>query len=235
MRYFLFRLPLISSFYGHFALGQPGQGFILTGAPGAGKTAIAIALEMRGEHVVSEAAVDFIGYHRAKGVTEPVLLPDCQEQITRLQLLRESRAPRSKRFFMDRSVLDGAAYMMLRGYSRSDLAYQLISSANVRRYNRRVFLIQSASQVRGPGERRGVIEPSLDIENAIRSLYGFLGFELIEVPFAPVDDRVDFILSKIRDAHEPIEVEFIRASLKNRDYLRLPCKTNLRNSNDEKN
>jgi predicted ATPase len=120
IRALILRLFSFSTLFGQVALAeQNGQGFIITGAPGSGKTAIVLGLEMRGEAVVHEAAISFIDYHKARGIEEPVLLPDSQEQITRLQLAREAQAPTSRRFFLDRSVLDGIAFLLLRGYSHS--------------------------------------------------------------------------------------------------------------------
>lgn len=45
--------------------------FILTGAPGAGKTAVVRQLEIDGFAVVEEAATDVIALEQAKGVAEP--------------------------------------------------------------------------------------------------------------------------------------------------------------------
>ena len=44
--------------------------FILTGAPGAGKTAVVRQLELDGFSVVEEAATDIIALEHARGVAE---------------------------------------------------------------------------------------------------------------------------------------------------------------------
>jgi predicted ATPase len=44
---------------------------VLTGAPGAGKTALANALRERGYPVVAEAATDVIAEEQARGVAQP--------------------------------------------------------------------------------------------------------------------------------------------------------------------
>lgn len=221
VRSLLTRLPLVSTLYSQLTLGTSGgQGFVITGPPGAGKTAIAIGLEMRGERVVHEAAIAFIDYHKAKGIAEPVLLPDSQEQITRLQLAREAQVPGSTRFFMDRSVIDGIAFLLLRGYSQSSSAYDLIAAADVRRYNKKVFLIKSATEIHGAGERRGVIEPSREIEEALRLVYVSLGFEVVDVPFGPLDDRIDFILKHAENAHSILNIQHVNSVLQQHTYLK---------------
>ena len=45
--------------------------YVLTGAPGAGKTAILRQLELEGFSVVEEAATDIIALWQAKGIAEP--------------------------------------------------------------------------------------------------------------------------------------------------------------------
>ena len=49
--------------------------FILTGAPGAGKTAVIRQLELDGFGVVEEAATDIIALEQARGVAEPWKYP----------------------------------------------------------------------------------------------------------------------------------------------------------------
>ncbi|MFG3706597.1 AAA family ATPase [Micromonospora sp. NPDC047670] len=45
--------------------------YVLTGAPGAGKTTLADALRRRGWIVVAEAATDVIAAEQGRGVAEP--------------------------------------------------------------------------------------------------------------------------------------------------------------------
>ena len=49
--------------------------FIITGAPGAGKTAIIRQLELDGFSVVEEAATDVIAAAHARGTAEPWMNP----------------------------------------------------------------------------------------------------------------------------------------------------------------
>src|SRR3569833_2919399 len=85
--------------------------FIVTGAPGAGKTAVIRQLEVDGFNVVEEAATDVIGLRQAKGIAEPWRQPDFLEAIGRLQQIRERRASMPGRGvqFHDRSAVCTAA------------------------------------------------------------------------------------------------------------------------------
>jgi predicted ATPase len=66
--------------------------FIITGAPGAGKTAIIRQLEVAGFSVVEVAATDVIAVARAKGVAEPWTDASFIDLITNLQRQRRIRA-----------------------------------------------------------------------------------------------------------------------------------------------
>lgn len=59
--------------------------YILTGAPGAGKTAILRQLELEGYGVVEEAATDLIAARQAHGVAEPWLRPGFVDTVAKLQ------------------------------------------------------------------------------------------------------------------------------------------------------
>jgi predicted ATPase len=62
--------------------------FVLTGAPGSGKTAIICQLEFDGFSVVEEAATDVIALAQAQGDAEPWNHPSFIDAITELQRRR---------------------------------------------------------------------------------------------------------------------------------------------------
>src|ERR1700752_869840 len=66
--------------------------FVLTGAPGAGKTAIIRQLELDGFSVVEEAATIVIAAAHARGIAEPWKQPSFIDEITALQKTRQIRA-----------------------------------------------------------------------------------------------------------------------------------------------
>jgi predicted ATPase len=57
--------------------------YVLTGAPGAGKTALAVTLRERGYLVVAEVATDVIADEQARGVDEPWPAVDFLDKIAR--------------------------------------------------------------------------------------------------------------------------------------------------------
>ena len=68
--------------------------YILTGAPGAGKTAILRRLELDGFSVVEEAATDVIVLSQAQGVAEPWTHRSFIDAVVDLQRQRQLRVHR---------------------------------------------------------------------------------------------------------------------------------------------
>lgn len=84
--------------------------YILTGAPGAGKTAVLRLLETLGYAVVEEAALDGIALSGALGCLEPWQEPSFIDKIVTLQRRRKDAARRavgSGAVFFDRSSSSG--------------------------------------------------------------------------------------------------------------------------------
>src|SRR5215831_12031689 len=92
--------------------------FIITGAPGAGKTAIIRQLELEGFSVVEEAATDVIAAAHQEGTDQPWAHPSFIDAIARLQRDRQLRAVCQSDAvqFHDRSVVCTAALAAYLGY-----------------------------------------------------------------------------------------------------------------------
>ena len=71
--------------------------FIITGAPGVGKTAIIRQLELDGFSVVEEAATDVIAAAQAQGTVEPWTHRSFIDVIARTPLIAASSYARSPR------------------------------------------------------------------------------------------------------------------------------------------
>jgi len=96
--------------------------FILTGTPGAGKTAILRQLELDGFGVIEEAATDVIALEQAKGVAEPWLDPVFIDKVVNLQRARAARGqglPEQVQFH-DRSPVCTVALARFLGYPPSE-------------------------------------------------------------------------------------------------------------------
>jgi len=120
--------------------------FIITGAPGAGKTAIIRQLELDGFSVVEEAATDIIAAAHAQGTVEPWRCPSFIDAIANLQRDRQIRAsyqPDEVQFH-DRCVVCTAALSVFLGHPFSpSLAGELERIKKEAIYQNRVFFIRN--------------------------------------------------------------------------------------------
>jgi predicted ATPase len=173
--------------------------YVLTGAPGAGKTAILRLLERSGYRVVEEAATDVIALELARGRPEPWRSPGFADAIAGLQRQRKEQAdaggPDHDAVFFDRSPVCTLALCR-----HLDLPVPALLAADVDQvvadgvYGDAVFFVRNQGFVEPTAARRISFEDSLVFERVHEQVYRELGFELIEVPPGPVERRAAVIL-----------------------------------------
>src|SRR5580765_108304 len=120
--------------------------FIITGAPGAGKTAILRQLELDGFGVVKKAATDVIAAAQAQGIFQPWTDSLFIDAIVMLQRERQLGAACStdEIQFHDRSAVCTAALAEYLGYDRSPLLVsELERIGKDAIYERRVFFVRT--------------------------------------------------------------------------------------------
>ena len=174
--------------------------FIITGAPGSGKTAIIRQLELDGFGVVEEAATDVIAAEQSQGTMEPWTHPSFIDAIAHLQRDRELRAsyqPDEVQFH-DRCVVCTAALAVYLGYPLSQfLAAELERVQREAIYQNRVFFTHNLGFVTPTEARRISFEDTLRFEKIHEQTYREFGFELVPVVRASLAERVSFIKSSI--------------------------------------
>jgi predicted ATPase len=170
--------------------------FIVTGAPGAGKTAIIRQLELDGFSVVEEAATGIIAAAQAHGTPQPWTHPSFIDAIARLQKDRQLRASHQPDAiqFHDRSAVCTAALAVYLGYPLSPfLAAELQRLKTEAVYQTRVFFVRSLGFITPTEARRITLEESLRFEQIHEATYRDFGFELFPVPAATLAHRVNII------------------------------------------
>jgi predicted ATPase len=177
--------------------------YVLTGAPGAGKTAILRLLERTGHRVVEEAATDVIALEHALGRPEPWAWPGFAAAIAGLQRRREEQAgdggPERDAVFFDRSpVCTLALCRYLDLPVPTLLAAELDRVAADRVYGDAAFFVRNQGFIQPTAARRISFEDSLAFECVHEEAYRELGFELIEVPPGSVAGRTALILEVVR-------------------------------------
>jgi predicted ATPase len=175
--------------------------FIITGAPGAGKTAIIRQLELEGFSVVEEAATDVIAAAQARGTPQPWADPSFIDTIATLQRDRQIRAsyqPDEVQFH-DRCLVCTVGLAAYLGFAISPvLTGELERIMKEAVFQQRVFFIRNLGFVTPTEARRISFEETLRFERIHEQTYRGFGFELVSIEPGSVVERVSQIKTAIR-------------------------------------
>lgn len=168
--------------------------FILTGAPGAGKTLILRQLEADGIDIVEEAATDVIALEQALGNTEPHLRPEFIDMIAQLQVRRLARQPTGEVRVSDRSLVCTLALAEYLGHpapkALDEAIAELVTSG---RFERQVLFVELLGFITNTEARRISLADSIRFEAFHVAAYERLGFTLKRIPPLPLRERTDLV------------------------------------------
>ena len=173
------------------------QKYIITGAPGTGKTSIINALKERGYSCVEENSREIIAEQIINGGE---ILP-WKNQIAFENLISSKRAkqyasiPKDEIYFFDRSAIDCIAYLKANNLEASDEILEAIKNCE---FNSNVFYTPIWKEIyTNDSERKEIIDEAIAIEKLLLETYILFGYHLIEIPKFTIKERVDFILQNI--------------------------------------
>src|SRR5579864_7168500 len=167
--------------------------YVVTGAPGAGKTALIRQLELDGFGVVEEAATDVIALYQAKGIEEPWARADFIDAVVSLQRNRELRSRYAMDLvqFHDRSVVCTAALADYLGVPRPPNLLQELRRLRVDNvFENRVFFLKNLGFITPTEARRISYEETVRFEQIHGRTYRDLGFDITLIEPGPISDRV---------------------------------------------
>ncbi|MCB8820001.1 AAA family ATPase [Microvirga rosea] len=171
---------------------------VLTGGPGSGKTTLVAALRMAGFGQSAEAGRSIIQDQVLIGGAALPWKDPCA--YAELMLSWEMRSYREAQalpglVFFDRGIPDIIGYLRLIGRSVPE---HLSRAAAIFRYNRRVFIAPPWPEIFSQDEERK--QSLVEAEETYRSMittYAACGYELVEIPRLPVEERVSFVVEKV--------------------------------------
>ena len=173
------------------------QKYIITGAPGTGKTSIINKLVEKGFYCITENSREIISEQLACGGD---ILPwknqvAFENKIANLRAKQYLSSPDDRVCFFDRSVIDGVAYLKT---SKLDVTSDIYSNIKKCIYNKLVFYTPIWKKIyRKDNERKEKIDQAIKINNSILNVYQLNGYKMIEIPKISIEERANFIISKI--------------------------------------
>jgi predicted ATPase len=177
--------------------------YILTGTPGAGKTAILRRLEHDGYTVVEEAATDVIALWQAQHEPEPWTKPSFVEAIATLQRRRQEQAaalPGDVQIY-DRSPVCTYALAAYLGHPvPAVLSRELDRVQAGQIYERKVFFVQNLGFVTPTDARLITFEESLRFERIHQDAYASFGYECVPIAPGTLPDRVAAVRKHLQAA-----------------------------------
>jgi predicted ATPase len=185
--------------------------YILTGAPGAGKTIVLRQLELDGFGVVEEAATDLIALWQARGKAEPWREQSFLDAVTALQRQRQTGAASAPDAiqFHDRSVVCTAAlaaFLGMRVTAGLERELERIRAEQI--FERQVFFLRSLGFITKTEARRITLEEALRFERIHEEAYRALGFEIAWIDAGTPEQRATAIKRIVSGADVTPEPKF---------------------------
>ncbi len=177
---------------------------VVTGGPGAGKSTLIDRLETAGFPRSHEAGRGVIRDQSAIGGpalpwTDPALFAEqmlCWELRSYHLATAGGAAAPGEPVFFDRGVPDIVGYLRLSG---RPVPAHLDAAARTFRYHPRVFIAPYWPQIYAPDAERRQSRAEAERTCAfMAAAYTDYGYELVELPRAPVDERVRFVADALR-------------------------------------
>ena len=171
---------------------------VIIGGPGTGKTTIIDGLVRRGHCCYPEISRQVTLEARQQGIEQlflekPLLFSELLLEGRKKQY-REAQLEPHPYVFLDRGIPDVLAYMHYIGDSYPAF---FDAACHEHRYDK-IFILPPWEEIyESDSERYETFGQAKLIYSHLTETYQGYGYDLIEVPKAPVEDRVDFILGQL--------------------------------------
>lgn len=170
--------------------------YVVTGPPCSGKTTVINALASLGYEIAPEVARMYFLQLLERKAKERILAdPLCfQAEILKLEITREERLDKGKLIFFDRALPDSIAY-----YRNLGVLPENVLRAAKHNHYRGIFYLDALplqqDQVRHEDQ-----ETVNRLGRYIYEAYEKLGYDVINIPAMPIEQRVEMILACVEAA-----------------------------------
>lgn len=172
---------------------------ILTGAMGGGKSTILKELSTLRYNCIAEPAREILKEQRAAGKDgTPDKNPVRFNELMLEKMIADYQSNQSSEdiFIFDRGIADVISYAELLNTDSS----AAVKAAKDYKYNSHVFMFDAWEEIyTNDDERKMSFELSAGFAKSVRNVYMSLGYEIIDVPFVSIEERVEFIIGTINE------------------------------------
>jgi len=175
------------------------QKYIISGAPGTGKTTIINALKKKDYYCAEEISRELITEQISIGGN---ILPwkdqiAFENQIANRRYKQYLDSPENCICFFDRSSVDCIAYLNNNKLESTSRINHIIRNCI---FNKTVFYTPIWEEIyKNDSERQESFDQSIRIDKYLKDSYIKFGYTIIEIPKTTLDKRVNFILSQIKN------------------------------------
>lgn len=167
--------------------------FVMTGGPGAGKSALLAALAGRGHAVVAESARAIIRDRKARGLSPRPAPVEFAQAILRMDVDRYVAAPVQGLVFFDRGIPDALGMLHETGFLPENERERYLRTY---RYSQSAFVLPPWEEIyHTDDERDQTFGDAVRVYDGLCRWYRSCGFELVIVPKATIEERCDFLLT----------------------------------------
>ncbi|CUX41045.1 MULTISPECIES: AAA family ATPase [Rhizobium/Agrobacterium group] len=168
---------------------------ILSGCSGGGKSTLLAELARRGFATVEEPGRRIvIEETRNNGTALPWIdMEAFARRAIAMALEDRQKAPPEGPIFFDRGLIDAASALR---HINGDAFIETLRDAH--RYNRLVFLTPPWPEIyRGDSERKHDFDAAVEEYKRLLRDYDALGYDIVVLPKTRIEERADFILTRI--------------------------------------
>ncbi|WP_172380506.1 AAA family ATPase [Vibrio sp. Vb339] len=164
---------------------------IITGGPGAGKTTLINALGDAGYPTFAESSRQLIEQQSQleNGILPWLDLPGFARLCLTVMSEQKDQASQHPVAFLDRAIPDICGYL-----AQAKLEINTTYREASQGYHPQVLFCRPEASIYVQDDVRPYpFEEALEIHHALVTVYQELGYEVVEVPFMPVDERLQFV------------------------------------------
>lgn len=174
--------------------------YIITGGPGVGKSTLIRQLQQLGQSVVHETAADLIREDLAKQVEAPWAQFGFNERVATMQAQRQREAANSsaRAIFFDRCLIDVLCYELMEEWEPSKKILSLAQEMlDIGFYEPTVFLVDPLGTGYRSETQHESDEEAHRIGQYLERQYRLLGFDVVHIPSAPIEERVQHLIAHL--------------------------------------